>query len=236
MGYGQEMDGCGQCMKYSMFIANFIIFVGGVTVLGIGIWTLVDKSFMNELLGTDLFLGAVYILIATGAIISLVAFFGCLGALKEIKCMLLTYFMIVFLIFVTMLVGGILGYVFREKVHKTMEQEMERSLKSYGTNKGVRRAWDDTQDRLKCCGVSSSIDWKDHVPDSCCKVHTNIGDSSFAPKCSLVPLNVYTQGCLNVTERFVKDHAAVIGGAGIGVACLMLLGMIFSCALFKMIE
>jgi tetraspanin-11 len=64
--------------------------VGGVTVLGIGIWTLVDKSFMNELLGTNLFLGAVYILIATGAIISLIAFFGCLGALKEIKCMLLT--------------------------------------------------------------------------------------------------------------------------------------------------
>ena len=45
---------------------------------------------MNELLGTNLFLGAVYILIATGAIISLIAFFGCLGALKEIKCMLLT--------------------------------------------------------------------------------------------------------------------------------------------------
>ncbi|KDR21083.1 CD9 antigen [Zootermopsis nevadensis] len=90
MGYGQEMDGCGQCMKYSMFIANFIIFVGGISVLGIGIWTLVDKSFMNELLGTNLFLGAVYILIATGAIISLIAFFGCLGALKEIKCMLLT--------------------------------------------------------------------------------------------------------------------------------------------------
>jgi tetraspanin-11 len=63
--------------------------IGGITVLGIGIWTLVDKSFMNELLGTNLFLGAVYILIATGAIISLIAFFGCLGALKEIKCMLL---------------------------------------------------------------------------------------------------------------------------------------------------
>jgi hypothetical protein len=26
---------------------------------------------------------------------------------------------------------------------------------------------------------------------------------------------------LEVTEKFVKDHAAIIGGAGIGVACLM---------------
>lgn len=27
MGYGQEMDGCGKFMKFSMFVANFIIFV-----------------------------------------------------------------------------------------------------------------------------------------------------------------------------------------------------------------
>lgn len=233
MGYGQEMDGCGQCMKYSMFVANFIIFVGGVTVLGIGIWTLVDKSFMNELLGTNLFLGAVYILIATGAIISLIAFFGCLGALKEIKCMLLTYFMIVFLIFVTMLVGGILGYVFREKVHTTMEQEMQSTVRTYATNRAVKRAWDDTQERLKCCGVTSPLDWKTKIPESCCRIHSEY--SSFG-KCTELPLNIFTEGCLDITETFVKDHAAIIGGAGIGVACLMLLGMIFSCALFKMIE
>lgn len=64
--------------------------LGGVTVFVIGVWTLVDKSFINELLGTNLFMGAVYILITTGALVALVSFFGCLGAIKEIKCMLLT--------------------------------------------------------------------------------------------------------------------------------------------------
>jgi hypothetical protein len=43
---------------------------------------------------------------------------------------------------------------------------------------------------------------------------------SFA-KCTQLPANIFTTGCLNVTEKFVKDHAAIIGGAGIGVACLM---------------
>jgi tetraspanin-11 len=56
--------------------------------------------------------------------------------------------MIVFLIFVTMLVGGILGYVFREKVHTTMEQEMQSTVRSYSTNRAVKRAWDDTQERV----------------------------------------------------------------------------------------
>jgi len=56
--------------------------------------------------------------------------------------------MIVFLIFVTMLVGGILGYVFREKVHTTMEQEMRSTVRLYTTNRAVKRAWDDTQERV----------------------------------------------------------------------------------------
>lgn len=111
MGYGQEMDGCGKFMKFSMFVANFIIFVsklksvlislicyflilfmkvGGCIVLGLGIWTLVDKSFVTELLGTNLFLGAAYTLVATGAAVCLVSFLGCVGSVREVRCMLLT--------------------------------------------------------------------------------------------------------------------------------------------------
>jgi hypothetical protein len=40
-------------------------------------------------------------------------------------------------------------------------------------------------------------------------------------KCTKFSADIFTSGCLNVTETFVKDHAAIIGGAGIGVACLM---------------
>lgn len=114
MGFGGRMDCCGQCVKYSMFVANFVIFVsctlffstppepstinktnltiqiGGAIVFGLGIWTAVDRSYMNELLGTNLYSGATYVLIATSALVCLVSLFGCLGAAKEVKCMLLT--------------------------------------------------------------------------------------------------------------------------------------------------
>ena len=36
--------------------------------------------------------------------------------MKEIKCMLLTYFILLFLMFVVLLMGGVLGYVFRFQV------------------------------------------------------------------------------------------------------------------------
>lgn len=53
-----------------------------------------------------------------------------------------------FLIFVTMLVGGILGYVFRGKVETTIRLGMESSLRDYSIYREVKEAWDETQTRL----------------------------------------------------------------------------------------
>lgn len=37
-------------------------------------------------------------------------------------------------------------------------------------------------------------------------------------------------------KDFVKNHALLVGGVGIGIACLLVLGMVLSCALFLMIK
>lgn len=58
-------------------------------LLGLGIWTLADRSFMNELLGTNLFSGTVYVLIGTAVVICVISFLGCYGACREVKSMLL---------------------------------------------------------------------------------------------------------------------------------------------------
>lgn len=46
-----------------------------------------------------------------------------------------------------MLVGGILGYVFRGKVETTIRIGMESSLRDYGIYKAITEAWDETQTR-----------------------------------------------------------------------------------------
>ncbi|XP_018579462.1 CD151 antigen [Anoplophora glabripennis] len=236
MGWGGQKDGCGNFMKYSLFVVNLIIFLGGVIVVALGIWTVVDKSFANDLLGTNLYAGAVYVLIATGLLVVLISCLGCLGSVKEVRCMLVIYFISLFLIFVTMLVGGILGYVFRGKVETTLRIGMEGSLRDYGNYKPITEAWDITQTRLECCGIYSHKDWQNRLPESCCKL-TRTGERL---KCqSLVENNSFTmntRGCLNVTTEFVKTHAVVIGTSGIVLSLIMIFGMIFSCALFKLIE
>lgn len=56
-----------------------------------GIWALVDKvPWIGELVGNDLLTGAVYVLLVGGIVVAFIAFFGCVGASREVKCMLLT--------------------------------------------------------------------------------------------------------------------------------------------------
>lgn len=74
---------------FSNFKSIFPNQVGSAILLGLGIWTLADRSFMNELLGTNLFSGTVYVLIGTAAFVCVISFFGCYGAAKEVKSLLL---------------------------------------------------------------------------------------------------------------------------------------------------
>lgn len=65
--------------------------IGGIIVTGLGVWALVDKvPWIGELVGNDLLTGAVYVLLVGGIVVAFIAFFGCVGASREVKCMLLT--------------------------------------------------------------------------------------------------------------------------------------------------
>lgn len=100
---------------------------------------------MERLLGTNLYVAAAAILIVTGSIVSIISFLGTFGAYKEIKCMLLTYFVILVVLFIVMVTAGILGYVFRLEVDDRMQQEMHSTIRVYGNDTQVTQAWDAVQ-------------------------------------------------------------------------------------------
>jgi tetraspanin-11 len=131
------------------------------------------------------------------------------------------YFIIIFLLFVTMLIGGILGFVFREKVTQTMKQEMTSSLKLYGERYTITNAWDLTQERLKCCGVDSWRDWQKYalLPESCCQ--ETYGGQKKPCRDSPSALTLHSNGCLTVTSTYIRENAVIIGAAGITMAILM---------------
>ncbi|KAK1906771.1 CD9 antigen [Dissostichus eleginoides] len=79
------------CLKYAIFIFNFVFWLAGTGVLAVGLWLRFDTRTEGLFSGEDaptVFFTGVYILIAAGALMMVVGFLGCCGAMKESPCML----------------------------------------------------------------------------------------------------------------------------------------------------
>lgn len=85
-----------------------------------------------------------------------------------------------------------------------------------------------------------------YVPASCCKPDVNLeicvgrspANSTNPPargppvaESMTFPDGLYTNGCYDQMENFLRDNAAIIGGIALAALCIMLLGVIFSVAL-----
>lgn len=135
-----------------------------------------------------------------------------------------------------MLLGGILGYVFRERVQTSLKHEMFTSLKFYGNSnengRAITKAWDITQETLHCCGVNDARDWGFNIPESCC-IEPVPGKRQPCRDINITGTR-YNVGCLNVTIDFIKENAHIISSAGIAVAFLMVSNKNFF--VFKMVK
>ena len=51
-------------------------------MISVGVWTFMDKAFMEVLLRNNLYMSATYIMIGTGCVAIVLSILGCIGALK----------------------------------------------------------------------------------------------------------------------------------------------------------
>ena len=105
-----------QAARAALYFAACLGFVAGLVLLGLAVWTIKDKTFLDELLRSRLYLDATYIVLVVSIVLTLLSVFGCFAARKEIKCFVLTYFVVLLLFTVVLVIGGVLAYVFRGQV------------------------------------------------------------------------------------------------------------------------
>uniref|UniRef100_U6CVM6 Tetraspanin 4 n=1 Tax=Neovison vison TaxID=452646 RepID=U6CVM6_NEOVI len=82
--------GCLQGVKFLMFAFNLLFWLGGCGILGVGIWLAATQGNFATLSSSFPSLSAANLLIVTGTFIMAIGFVGCIGAIKENKCLLLT--------------------------------------------------------------------------------------------------------------------------------------------------
>ncbi|XP_078239792.1 tetraspanin-4 isoform X4 [Pogona vitticeps] len=113
---------CLQCIKYLMFVFNLLFWLGGCGILGVGIWLAVTQGNFATLSSSFPSLSAANLLIITGTFVMIIGFVGCIGAIKENKCLLLSFFIMLLIVFVLELTVVILFFVYTDK---TLDQTIQ---------------------------------------------------------------------------------------------------------------
>lgn len=238
---------CGmKCVKALFFVFNFIFFVLGIAVLGVGIYSRVENDSFDSFFEGGVIVTAANLLIAAGVIVALIGFMGCCGAIKQSKVLLGLYAALVILIFILEIVGGALAYTKRDAVEATVTKQIAKSLDEYGNTdlaaKGLAKTIDLFQEKIKCCGSNGPNDWASTdyiqklgnnsdvaVPKSCCK--TSDDDCNTRTK-----KGYYTLGCIAQGKTYIKDNLWLVGGVGVGIAVVQLLGIVFAISLICAIK
>jgi len=212
----------GSVVKCLLFIFNLLVFLGGAGMVGLGVWALKGTESFQELVTEDPGIrNGVYAIIAAGALLFVIGFLGCCGAMKESKCMLTLFFIFIFLIFVVEIVGAVLAYTkkgeFEELIHESMKLYDESSTEP--EVKATTEAWKTIQLTFDCCGYEGPADW------------LVIGGK--APKCDDGLLSVVTKpGCKSAFNNYI----VVVAGVAVGVLFVEMFSMFLACWLIRTMD
>ncbi|XP_053164935.1 CD151 antigen [Hemicordylus capensis] len=245
--YNENKETCGTiCLKYLLFIFNFFFWLAGGAVMAVGIWTLAEKSDYISLLQSNTYMATAYILVVAGVVVMITGILGCCATFREQRNLLRVYFILLLCIFLLEIIAGILAYIYYQQLNMELKQNLKDTMTQKYRKEGeesVTSAVDKLQQEFKCCGSHNASDWSDSdwikspnasmrkFPDSCCKTITDLCGRRDHPS------NIYKEGgCITKLENFIQEHLKIIGAVGLGIACVQIFGMIFTCCLYRSLK
>ncbi|CAL8343468.1 unnamed protein product [Gadus morhua 'NCC'] len=219
-------------IKYSLFCCCYVFWVASSILVAAGVYAKIAKE--KDVIDT-LTVDPALVLILIGSVMFFINVFGCLGALRNAKCLLRTFLGILLVILLLQIGVTVLGYIFSEKVIQRTEQLMLRALVGYREDLDLENAIDFIQKKFQCCGVQAFTDWSLNayfncsetnpsleacaVPFSCCiglqsqtVMNTMCGYGVQRAEGSSAQEEVYTGGCLEQILWWSKHHLLLVGG------------------------
>uniref|UniRef100_A0A3Q3KV82 Tetraspanin n=1 Tax=Labrus bergylta TaxID=56723 RepID=A0A3Q3KV82_9LABR len=233
-------------IKCMLIIWSWILFLqlGGLTLLAMGIWVSVDGGSFLRLLGpfsgeAMQFVNVGFFSIAIGGVLMLLGFLGCCGAKKESKCLLLTFFSIILIIFIAELAAGVVALAYSSFAEGILRAWATPALKShYGSEPVVTKMWNSTMTELNCCGFTNYTDFVGskfekenggNVPPTCCSTNSTTCSKAEAERSAV-------KGCFEHILKTLKEHANIVGGIAAGIGIMEIAAMIVSMYLYCQLD
>ena len=200
-------------LKYLLFFFNFLFWLCGIVLIVIGALIKVKYGDFLQIADAKYADVSVFILVI-GIIVTVMGFLGCCGAIRESYCMLVSFAAMLSIIFIMQIIAGSLGFAYRGKVETEVDEILQRTVNLYDSDHGSKIFMDWAQKTFECCGnKKGASDYKGSAPSSC------DGHRS--------------TGCNGSFKDFIKEELLKIGAVAIAIACVQILGIIFSGLLAK---
>ncbi|XP_032895016.1 CD81 antigen [Amblyraja radiata] len=223
------VEGCMKCIKYLLFVFNFLFWLAGGVVLGVALWLRHDPQ-TTQVLDTQLedkpapntFFIGVYILIGVGAVMMIVGFLGCYGAIQESQCMLGTFFICLVVLFACEVAAGIWGFVHKDEVASELKMFYDQASTAYLMPDRNPERKDQAKtvlvalhNALDCCGADFA---------------NKLLSADLCPKQKGIGV-IAKADCGTQIKELFTEKLYIIGIAAVIVAVIMILEMIFSMVL-----
>lgn len=230
------------CLKTFLISYSLIFWFTGVILLAVGVWGKVNLEF-DLLLNSEKGTNAPYVLIGTGAIIIIFGLFGCFATCRGSPWMLKLYAMFLILVFLSELVAGISGFIFRHEIKAVLQDAYKSSESAYSGKDKISEDLDRVQRTLQCCGELNYISWantnyfkQEGIPKSCCNVTSGVNCTTTELKdLKLAASVVYQQGCFSLMTTTMEANLGIIAGISFGIAFFQLIGIFLACCLSRYI-
>ncbi|XP_059204303.1 CD9 antigen isoform X2 [Centropristis striata] len=214
------LDGCGLFCKYTLFIFNIIFAVVGFAFLGLGLWLRFSDGtrgiFEIEALNSTVFVTAVTVLIALGAVMLIVVIFGDYGACNEKRCSLQVFSVLLTILAMAEVVVGIMAYSNKDEVGRKIAEFYTSMYTLYGINGdpviGATLTFIHTS--LQCCGATGIVVVE--VAKQTCP------NQSF-----------WTASCITTIVDVFNRKAPLVMGIFVGTGALLITALVCSIILLK---
>ena len=124
------------CVKYTMFFFNFLFWLSGLLLVGVGVYAALDKWSSGEAFKLqtifDVMFNIGFLLMIIGGIIFIVSFAGCIGALRENMFLLKFYSLCLLIFFLAEMTLLALSFIYPNKLTEFLDDELsEKLIQSY---------------------------------------------------------------------------------------------------------
>ncbi|XP_068920231.1 tetraspanin-10 [Petaurus breviceps papuanus] len=221
------------CIKYLIFLLNFLFSLLGLLILVVGLWGLIDKESLGSEQLPHLGANPMSLFVVVGLIVSIISLAGCVGALCENICLLWFFAggILTFLVLETL--AGILIYALWDDLQGLLDSMMLVAITRYQDDSDLRFLLDEIQLGLQCCGVVSYQDWKLNLyfncsspgiqacglPASCCInpwengtiINSQCGFGAMGLDEAAAQNMVHSEGCSPRLRQWLGQNSWVIG-------------------------